>query len=167
MKLDEVKIQHYLSDYLLRKGRSYTIPNVSWSWLRWEADLVSITRAYYLYEYEIKTTRADFENDFLKPKHKALRNPTNTNRIPNYFSYVAPLVAMPLCVPDYAGIIEARPSGRYGVYLDFIEVRRPKILHRTKQTPASILKMLRTLMFKYWNLTETLEKNKIQTSIYT
>ena len=78
---------------------------------------------------------------------------------------MAPLEAIPLCIPDYAGLYEIQRSGRYGCYIDIIEIKRPALLHREKQTRTSIIKMLKTMMAKYWDLAETLENNKVQSSL--
>jgi glycyl-tRNA synthetase alpha subunit len=162
MKLDETKIQFYLSRHLMSKGQKIVIPNVDWSWLYWEADLISITQALYMYEYEIKISKADFQNDFKKRKHRSLRGGHNNNRIPNYFSYVAPIKAVPLCIPDYAGLIEVEQVGKYDHNIRFIQVKKPSQIHKTKQSYEGIISMLRTIMFKYWNLAETLDRYKIQ-----
>lgn len=167
MKLDETRIQYHLSHLLLKKQHVYVIPNVSYSWLNWEADLVSITRSMFLYEYEIKISVSDFKNDFKKRKHRWLKNPgSGTNRMrmrmPNYFTYVAPVEAIPLCIPDYAGLIEVRINGRYQNLMEFIEIKKPRKIHDIRQDEKSILKMLRTLMYKYLNLAQSLETNKIQ-----
>ena len=170
--MDEARIQTALYNYLLRKGQEIILPNISWSWLPWEADLISITKAKYMYEFEIKISRADFEHDFLKRKHNTLKrisiNPQWRNlRIPNYFCYVAPIKAIPICVPDYAGIYQVYPNtGRYKHLLSISEVRKPALLHREKQTPDTIYKMMRTLMFKYWGLAQRLEHIKIQRNIF-
>ena len=59
--LDETKIQYHLYQDLIAKGHEIVVPNVSWSWLLWEADLISITKAGYMNEYEIKISKQDFE----------------------------------------------------------------------------------------------------------
>lgn len=166
IKTDEKRIQHKLSGYLLGKGHDVVIPNVSWSWLYWEADLISVTKAGYMYEFEIKITRSDFEADFRKRKHQDLKRGAKNIRIPNYFSYVAPLVAMPLCVPDYAGLYEVRKSGWYDHELELVTIRKPALIHRAKHDNDTKVKMLKTLMFKYWDLTHKLDNLKIQKGLF-
>lgn len=168
MKLDETRIQYYLSRRLLQRGHYITIPNVSWSWLLWEADLISITKSNYMYEYEIKISRSDFEKDFRKGKHLTIKTTPwrgNTS-IPNYFLYVAPLNAIPLCIPSYAGLIEVVPSKRYQHGMYFTEIKKPKKIHGKKQDATGIVKMLRTIMFKYWDLASILETIKIQKQLF-
>jgi len=155
--LDETKIQYALHCELMRRGQYCVIPNVSWSWLYWEADLISITKSFYMYEYEIKISHQDFKADFRKRKHYSLRRDySSVNwkeiRIPNYFSYVAPLEAVPICIPDYAGLILVDIDKSYAHKLNFVEVQKPKRIHGQKQTEKGIIAMLRTLMFKYWGL---------------
>lgn len=104
--LDEARIQYSMWLNLVNRGHEIVIPNVSWSYLLWEADLVSVTKARYLYEFEIKISHADFKADFTKRKHWHFKdcvrvkkpNPYGKRklRIPNYFTYVAPVNAIPL-----------------------------------------------------------------------
>lgn len=152
----------------MRKGHYITIPNVSWSWLIWEADLISITKAHYMYEFEIKITKSDFEKDFTKTKHHIFKTTPRrgNNRIPNYFVYVAPLKAIPLCIPDYAGIIEIIQTKKYLHGICFSEIRKPKKIHNLKQSEKGINTMLRTIMFKYWDLASTLNSYKIQRELF-
>lgn len=168
MKFDETRIQYHLSRRLLNKGYKIVLPNINWSWLIWEADLIGITKANYMYEYEIKITKQNFMKDFTKSKHRIMhRTPKTGNpRIPNYFSYVAPLNAMPICIPDNAGLIEVVKSGRsqHGMY--FTEIRKPHKIHEQKVSEKGIIKMLRAMMFKYWDLAQTLENNKIQKELF-
>lgn len=49
----------------------------------WEADLVSLTRAGLMHEYEIKCSRSDFLADFKKDKHRILDEMFKTGRVGN------------------------------------------------------------------------------------
>jgi hypothetical protein len=160
--IDEQTIQFALFKEMLARGHDIIVPNISWSYLNWEADLISVTRARYLYEFEIKISRQDFQQDFRKRKHKFLMH--GVGRTPNYFSYVAPVEAIPLCIPRYAGLYEVRPV-RNG-FLRINQVKKPVRLHTRKIDPAGIHSVLRTLMFKYFQLSENLVKNKIQREIF-
>lgn len=81
----------------------------------YEADVIMISNSGFSYEYEIKTSRADFKKDFSKiSKHKHLQNPTikpgkysrNYPYAPNYFYYVCVEgLIKPSEVPKYAGLI--------------------------------------------------------------
>ena|ERR1035437_2822130 len=46
-----------------------TIPNVSWGFLRYEADMLVVTRAKFCTEIEVKVSMADWKQDFDKRKH--------------------------------------------------------------------------------------------------
>ena len=168
--MDEAKIQLALYRELLSRGHEIITPNVSWSWLNWEADIISFTRAHYMYEFEIKISKADFLNDFTKRKHGRMKIastiPMHHNfRMPNYFSYVAPESAMPLCIPDHAGLIEVYVSERYKK-ISLIEIKKPPLLHKNKPDTKAIFSILRTMMFKYWNLAENLNVIKIQKELF-
>ena len=116
MKLDETRIQYHLSQNLLRRGYEIVVPN-------WEADLVGVTKAQYLNEFEIKVSKQDFERDFGKKKHYHFRRPNAYMKMPNYFWYVAPIEAIPLCIPDYAGLMEVIERNSR---LEIKDIRRPK-----------------------------------------
>lgn len=152
------------------KGKYIMVPNVSWSYFDWETDLVAITKSSYVHEYEIKITHSDFLKDFEKRKHYTLKDawrkqihPNRLRRIPNYFWYVAPLKAIPLCVPDYAGLIEVR-SDRYGLQL--FQIKQPKLLHKNKISEAGLKSIMRSLMFKYWNVARERDNWKIQKDLF-
>lgn len=167
---DETRIQLSLfSKYM--QGKYLMVPNVSWSWFHWETDLIAITKARYVHEYEIKVTHADFKSDFKKRKHYSLKDAylkqIHKNRLrhmPNYFWYVAPLKAIPLCVPEYAGLIEV-VADEYG--LELREVRKPKLLHHNKISEKGIKAIMRSLMFKYWNVARIRDNWKIQKDLFS
>ena len=149
LRLSEQHIQYALYQELLRRGHKIIVPNVSWSYFSWEADLISITKANYLNEFEIKISLSDFQKDFLKSKHRVLKNPLGRYRIPNYFWYVAPIKAIPLCIPDYAGLIEVVQQD-YRIILN--QIKKPKQLHTKSMLERDVMTILRTIMFKYWNM---------------
>ena len=162
--IDETRIQLALFKELISKGNYAVIPNVSWSWLYWEADLIGISKAFYMSEYEIKITKQDFEADFKKRKHNTLKRENVRNaRIPNYFNYVAPLKAIPLCIPDYAGLLIVE-ADKYGLKIS--DVKKAPLLHKSKLGTEGVQAMFRSLMFKYWNLAQTLDTYKIQKHLF-
>jgi hypothetical protein len=166
---DEARIQLSLFGWV-EKGKFLVIPNVSWSWFHWETDLVAITKAGYVHEYEIKISHADFKNDFKKPKHYSLKDAYNKQihenrlrRMPNYFWYVAPIKAIPLCVPEYAGLVEVAYD-RYGLRLFMI--KKPSLLHHNKISDEGIKGLMRSLMFKYWKIARDRDYWKIQKDLF-
>ena len=51
--------------------RNYlVIPNVSWGFLSYEADMLVVTKARYATEVEVKISMSDWKKDFEKRKHK-------------------------------------------------------------------------------------------------
>jgi len=167
--LDEARIQLLIYGDLVKKGHYAVIPNISWAWLEWEADLLSITKSGYIHEYEIKVTQSDFKHDFRKKKHWHFRSSLKvksvhkSTRMPNCFWYVAPLKAIPLCIPDYAGLILVQ-GNRYGLKSEII--KKPTILHRNKLSEKGRKAMLRSLMFKYWNIAREKDRWKIQKELF-
>ena len=80
----------------------------------WESDSLSVTKAGYVYECEIKISRSDFFNDKKKErKHQILEGTYALNKYektyplrPNYFYYVVPEgLVKPEEVPTFAGLI--------------------------------------------------------------
>lgn len=65
MKLKD-KILFELIRHVRKHGSEVLIPNIYFG--RYEFDLFRLLNNGYLYEYEIKTSRADFKNDFKKAK---------------------------------------------------------------------------------------------------
>lgn len=119
----------------------------------WESDYLAMTKAGYLYECEVKISRADFKNDWKKKrKHQILEGtymPKEVdvfergkwvNRIsetvlkPHYFYYAVPegLIGVDE-VPDYAGLIYI-----CDVYPRFKIVKECKKLHNEKYTPDQL-----------------------------
>lgn len=83
----EKTIQAVLMDWSMNtKQHQFVVPNAT-DFLSWEADLISITRARMVHEYEIKLTAADYRRDALKDKHRRMVN-YMTGRAPDYFWYV-------------------------------------------------------------------------------
>lgn len=161
-KLDEQRIQEALFGYLYGKGNEIVLPNISWSYLRWEADTIGVTKAGYLYEYEIKISYSDFLNDFKKRKHHSLKRGESVGS-PNYFIYVAPINSIPFCIPEYAGLFEI---SQHRSHLFIEEIKKPKLIHNRKLTSKDKIAMLRVVMFRYWKMSQQLTKNKIQRELF-
>jgi len=116
-----------------------------------ECDVLSISKADYIYEYEIKISRADFKKDFIKEKHTFIINEkyTRTRKgelvylLPNYFNFVVPrdLISVDE-VPDYAGLIYMNEDSSFTI------VKKPKLLHKTKANEAFIRQVAHNLSCK-------------------
>lgn len=116
-----------------------------------ECDVLSISKADYIYEYEIKISRADFKKDFIKEKHTHIINEkyTRTRKgslvylLPNYFNFVTPRDLISIDeVPDYAGLIYMNEDSSFTI------VKKPKLLHKTKANEAFIRQVAHNLSCK-------------------
>ncbi len=126
-----------------------------------ESDFLSVTKARYVHEMEIKRSRADLLADLRKPKHRESLLLTGQKKIPynvqvgrpNYFWFVYPetLNVDITELPDYAGICHIY---RYNGYYDsgwFCRViRKPMRLHNERITDPQFQKLLEAMMFKYF-----------------
>ena len=112
-----------------------------------EADVLGISGAGMIYEYEIKVSRADYLADFRNKQHKHLilsrGEGVNTYAkwvkgkrtddtydlvvLPNKFYYACPVDLITISdLPPYAGLIYITDEGKY------IEIKPAPIIHRTK-----------------------------------
>lgn len=116
-----------------------------------ECDVLSISKADYIYEYEIKISRADFKKDFIKEKHTHIINEkyTRTRKgelvylLPNYFNFVTPKDLISIDeVPDYAGLIYMNEDSSFTI------VKKPKLLHKTKANESFIRQVAHNLSCK-------------------
>jgi len=171
----EIQIIMSMWHALLRKGHKIIAPNIHL--INGESDLISITKAGYVYEYEIKTNVADFQAEFRgkKEKHAGLRGEKTAYkwkygytkekaielglaefreiRVPNYFSFVFPEdMYEKVDVPDYAGIY-LHASG-YWSRNGIKEVRKPNKVRRqaicTENTLKEISKKLSVRLFDHY-----------------
>jgi len=103
MKVTERHIQPILMMWAIdRKNHTLVIPN-STIIFNWEADLLSVTKAGLIHEYEIKLNIQDYKADSKKVyKHKNMVD--GWGRIPNYFWYVT--FEFDIVPPNHAGWIK-------------------------------------------------------------
>ncbi|MCK9596710.1 hypothetical protein M0R19_05960 [Candidatus Pacearchaeota archaeon] len=109
-----------------------------------EADILLVTWSGFAYEYEIKTSLADFKNDFKKiSKHQVYKlvsqdknwfKEISSALVPNYFCYIfSPNVNINKeDIPDYAGAYKLKKDCN-PYYNDSWEIiKRNKYLHKEK-----------------------------------
>jgi hypothetical protein len=172
--MTEHEAQNLLHRYASIRQHECIVPNVFAAY-SWESDVLSITRAGYVHEYEIKVSLADFKKDAGKTeKHEILKTgsrPTSdceqrfidksipikwcnydpaTNRVignrPNYFWYACPQGIIPLDdVPAHAGLIYLAGSS-YSI------VKDAPLLHREKVTDKIKQHIITSFAFKYWRM---------------
>lgn len=120
----------------------------------WESDYLALTKSGYLYECEVKISRADFKNDMKKKrKHQILEGSYSPKEVdlwengkwkgkvpetvykPHYFYYAVPEGLIDVDeVPEYAGLIYITDN----VYPRFNIVKECKKLHNEKYTPDQL-----------------------------
>jgi len=140
-KFTERNIQEVLGKYWFKKGHKISCYNFSGCGHS-ETDFISVTSANFIYSFEIKISKSDFNNDFKnkKIKHKSLKDAKklkSTSGIPNYFYFVVPENLIDLkSVPSYAGLIYINDQ-------EDIEIKRkaPR-LHAKKASTPFFKKML-------------------------
>ncbi len=131
--------------------------------VRWfECDILAITKAKYMYEYEIKLTINDFKADAKKvmkdwrswseergwkPKHERLF--TGDVNGPSRFWFMVPDGLIPISdVPEFAGLIYLT---NYKDCVGFTEQKRAPRLHRTKMCERTLDQIRERLYYRYWN----------------
>jgi len=156
-KLTEFKIQNILFNWCVRKkNHIVAIPNMYVH--DWEADMISVTKAQYCHEYEIKISKADFKNDAKKPKHKLLMEQNSeTVRAPSYFWYVCPEGMIDVSdVPEHAGLIVIGKWNR-----PIVKKKAPRI-SKSPITNKQLDKMLMGSQWRYWKMREKLDASEQQ-----
>ena len=141
---NEWKIQNVLWQYASNKGHWGIVPNLSWFY--GQADLISVTKARFSHEYEIKCSKADFKRDFKDKvrKHKALAS--GKGRIPNYFWFVTHFEKdNNIVIPKYAGHIRLTGNERGVILLKPAPRLHPKKLNKRYDEYVA-----RGLMIRYW-----------------
>lgn len=98
------EITRKLCRELRNRGHLFVLPNFYIG--DWECDIFSITARGYTNEYEIKISKADFENDRYKINYKNELKLVNiiTGKRVSKFWYVFP-EGLKLDIPPYAGVI--------------------------------------------------------------
>lgn len=144
-----------LKHWLLEHHNPYTIANFSSGGYH-EADVLAISRAGVVTEFEIKMSRGDFFADFKKTtKHSLFETvfkkqtqgnlPVLASSIPNKFYYACPKgLIKPQEVPEYAGLIyftKFHLKGSEQPYIEFSYERKAPYIHRGKPE-ESIYKLI-------------------------
>ena len=137
------EIQKAIGKEMILRGHFPVAENMT-AYTGGEADVMSMTKTGYVWEFEVKVSLSDFRADFKKKmKHDYLsRGHAYTV---NYFVYACPKGLIPLSrVPSYAGLYYITPDG--------IEVvKKPPLLHKSKHDKRSIVeKCLRTMSERHF-----------------
>ncbi len=164
--MNERSIQILLmQEYLAGRNHVVAVPN-STQLLRGEVDLLTVTKAGFVNEFEIKCTRADYTRDFRTKRYKhqelELQYGGYTAWLPNYFWFVT--LEFEIEPPAYAGWIQVKrytedetPPYKYvddewvpdlSTTHHLSEVKRAPRLHKSKWDAERIAKIARLLSFR-------------------
>ena len=137
-----------IQDILMIENASKPVQITNYSSVGFEADVLMITKSGMAYEYEVKTSRADFKKDFSKlsnhkiysDKRPHLIKKRNYPKKPNYF-YFACMEGLikKTEIPVYAGLVYIMPDNTLKV------IKKAPRLHAYKFPPGMI-----------WNIASTL-----------
>lgn len=166
--MNEYQAQNELAAFTRARNHEWTIPNVHL--YSWESDLLSVTRAGLIHDFEIKVTRADFRrelkqyetgNDYVNCKrrrHVAMTN--GASKCPNYFwfAYPAGMIGVE-DVPDFAGAIEVSDSPKKILY-PIVRREAPR-LHGNKLTDRQRDYIVRGLAYRYWDMRRQRDRDRI------
>ena len=116
------------------QGYTYRIANAFIYASDWECDYFCLDMDGYAYEFEVKISRADFQNDFQKYKHLLFKRIDKKGvLLPNRFYYVVPENLISAAeIPKYAGLI-------YIVGTHVKVVKRAPFIHKEKRDYRRIL----------------------------
>ncbi len=129
-------------------NHSYITENI-YLW-NWESDMISVTDAGYLREYEIKLNLSDYRQDFKKRKHDIFKG-GQTNK-PSQFWFVIHGFKLGYGdVPEYAGLMEMVKNKNSGRYYKNIIKPAPRISN-VQISDKQKLKLYYTIYNRYWNL---------------
>lgn len=155
-----------MSECLHHLQHKAVIPNstqLMWS----EVDLLSVTKAGLVHEFEIKCTRSDYNRElgdnhrYNKAfKHQRLRDGgkwyKDTSHIPNYFWFVT--YKFEIDPPEYAGwmlIDEVKWSWEKDVKLRVVVRKKAPRLHQGKWDDKKVARLARLLSFRLLKQYET------------
>lgn len=132
------------------------VPNV-YLWY-WESDLLYLTRAHHVVEYEIKVTHSDFLADlkYKQTKHRHIQNGSG----PTEFYFVCPEgVISKEELPSYAGLLYVKsfnnhpynPSNRRTGNYVMVE-QKAKRQKRKALNEKQVFELLKKGVARYWSL---------------
>lgn len=138
------------------------VPNVSWGLLPHEADLIAMTEAGYIYEVEIKVSKADFLADKDKWKHRLAESRGQHELIKDFY-YAMPTQVWEKCKP------EDLPTGAGLILVSRDEYDRSRDRAYVAQKPTSNasarkvrdderLQLMRLGYMRYWCRQEAVER---------
>lgn len=146
MKVTEKTIQAVLMRWAMAHNMECAVPNTV-EVFHWEADLITVTKAGLLHEFEIKISASDYKADKKKfVKHWNLENGLRSNG-PAYFWYVTH--GFDIEPPEYAGWIKIVECGPEQIGMIRVAVQKPAPrLHKGKITDRQRAQIIRSLSWR-------------------
>ena len=153
----EVAVAHHFGT-----RQNLIVPNTSWGLSMHECDLLVMTKAGFLYEVEIKVTKADLKRDAKKPHgHDNVR----LKRL--YFALPEKIAkeCMDL-IPFHAGVLAVKPVEDGVFYHEIVECLRKAVDRKGARfvTPDEAYAIARLGALRIWGLKEKIieldKKNK-------
>ena len=159
MKVTEKIIQAVLMRWAMAHRMECAVPNTVQVFY-WEADLITVTRAGLIHEFEIKISASDYKADMQKlSKHWGLENGT---RGPAYFWYVTH--GFDIEPPEYAGWIKIIEAERLGTLRVVVKKPAPR-LHKGKITDRQRAQIIRSLSWRLVTEYEKLLRQEAKTAL--
>jgi len=130
------------------KNHVLAVPNCKALYPRGESDLISVTPAGLVHEFEIKRSKKDFDRDIENKgfKHEVLEEgaPIEGKCTPNYFWFAVPKrICDEISVPEYCGLLCVRYNG-----ID--KVKNAPRRHSRHITERARHYLERGVMKRYW-----------------
>lgn len=146
-EISETLMQAILMQYAMGdKHHELVVPN-STSIFMWEADLISVTRSWFVHEYEIKISRADYLRDSKKDdKHYYLK--CGKQYAPNYFWYAT--IGFDIEPPEHAGWLKIAYDEKHFRYCVRV-MREARRLHDGKLSEDKRQAVARLLAWRLAN----------------
>lgn len=145
--MTETTIQEHLYQWCAAKNHPVTIDNCGACTIG-KADLLSVTKARLVHEFEIKCSVGDFRREFeaKDTKHRRLARADNRlMSLPNYFWFTSTAGLLPRDeIPEYAGLMIVDESGCRE------EKAAPRI-HMDNLSNRDRRYIERGLTHRYWN----------------
>lgn len=144
---------------LVPARRYVCCPNVSWSMLPWEADLIAMSESGYLTEVEIKISHSDLKRDMKKAKHQRV-NGWGSDRI-KFFYYAMPAKVHALAeaagtldlLPAHAGVVVVERGLIPNGHSDRCVVKKIAEAQRARpMRDGEKLELYRLISFRYWDM---------------
>ena len=145
--LTESAIQNQLYEWCTAKNHPVTIDNCGACTIG-KADLLSVTKAHLVHEFEVKCTMSDFRREFddKDTKHDRLARADNRlMALPNYFWFATPPGLLDdEDLPDYAGLMLVTDDG-------CTEEKPAPRIHSDNLSDKNRRYIERGLTYRYWD----------------